>query len=161
MGRGLMIVLAASLGLNFFVAGFLFHGRVNPTPPPPPVAEGAGFGNPRGVMRLVGELPPESRRAFRREIRGALPGMREMNGRMRILQQELRMLIEAEEWDADAVAAKMAEIRALRAAQTEAFDGAFAAALEAVSVEDRRRLLEMAERRRAERRERWRERRGE
>jgi uncharacterized membrane protein len=154
-----MIVLAASLGLNFFAAGYLFHGKVNPPPAPPPSVEGRGFENPRGLMRLANELPDESREAFRREIRTALPQMRDQHRRMRALRGELRVLVEADDWDGDAVAAKMDDIRAVRSAQTEAFDKAYTKALGAVPAEDRRRLIEIAEKRRADRRERWRDRR--
>ncbi len=153
MGRGVGILLAASLGLNFFIAGFLLHDRLDRDRPPPPfAADFRGFDNPRGLVGAAGVLPPESRREFRRAFRAQLPNMRGRFREMRTLRLELRALLEANELDAAAVAAKMTEIRDARARQQEAFDAAFAAAMETLSAEERQRMIEFSEQRRKERR---------
>ena len=151
MGRGIAIVLAVSLGLNFFMAGYLLHDVVRPPPPPPFAEDFRGFNNPRGLIGAARALPPETRRAFRTSFQERLPDMRNQHREMRLRREELRVLIEADEWDADAVAAKMDEIRVLHARQREAFDKAFIDAVGALSGEDRRRMIEDATQMRMER----------
>lgn len=154
MGRGVMIALAVSLGLNFLIAGYVLHDVIDSDPPsPPPAADmRGGFNNPGGLMRVAGALPPESRRAFRRAIRAELPDMRTHHQEMRRLRGELRMLMEAEQWDEAAVAQKMEDIRNVQARQRAAFDKALVSALGSISAEDRELLMEIARQRRAERR---------
>lgn len=155
MGRGLMIALGASLALNFFGAGFLLSNGLHPKSPPP-----AGAGSPRGfdgtggLARSARYLPAESRAAFRREIRKGLPHMRDQFGELHKQRQELNVLLQAEEFDAAAVAAKLEELRAVREAQHQAFDDAFVRALEVISAKDRQILIDQAERRRERRAER-------
>ncbi len=153
MGRGIAIVLAVSLGLNFFMAGFLLHDVIRPPSPPPPLAgDFRGLNNPRGLIGAAMALPPETRRAFRRSFQERLPDMRIQHREMRSKREELRALVEADEWDADAVAAKMEEIRMLHARQREAFDKAFVDAVGSLSGEDRRRMIEAAMQMRMQRR---------
>ncbi len=154
MGRGVIILLAASLGLNFLVFGYLLNDWVDRAPPQPPAAaDFRGFDTPRALVGVTNALPPDSRRAFRAAFRQRLPDMRAHHREMRGVRLELRDLLEADEWDGEAVAAKMAEIQTLRARQHEAFDEAFLAAVNTLSAEDRRRMIEYAEERRAARRE--------
>ena len=152
MGRGVMIALAVSLGLNFFAGGFLLRDVLREDAPlamvqPDAALEGAG-----ALRRAVTALPPESRRQLRREMRGALPDMRARQRALQERRKELRALFQVDEWDDAAVSAKMSEIRTLRAEQSEAFDQALARALSALSAEDRRRMIERAEERREVRR---------
>lgn len=153
MGRGVIIALAVSMGVNFFVAGFLLHDRIDREPPPPPAhTELRGFDNPGRLMRFAGALPPDSRREFRAAIRVRLPDMRAQHREIRKSRDELRVLIESERWDGDAVKAKMDEIRTLREKQLATFDTAFADALGVLSAEERRFLVETAQERQNERR---------
>ncbi len=157
MGRGVAIVLAASLGLNFFIAGFLLHDQLDrdPRPPPPGAADFRGFDNPRGLIGITKALPPDSRRSFRAAFRERLPNMRAHHREMRMLREELGDLIGADEWNGVAVTEKMTEIRTLRSRQQEAFDEAFVAAVSTLSAEDRQRMIEFAEERRLKGRD-WR-----
>lgn len=155
MGRGVMIALGASLALNFLGAGYFLHHAIHQGPPaPPPEISTRGFDGSGGIARSARYLPDESRDAFRREIRKGLPNMREQFGLIRKQREELRALLAADEYDADAVAAKLAEMRNLREAQHVVFDSAFVNALGAISTEDRKLLLEKAADRQRERRER-------
>lgn len=159
MGKGLIIALAASLGLNFFAAGFVLHDVLNPrdqTALTAPDRDQAlrGVAHGRGLMGAAESLPPQSRRAFRAAFRQALPDMRVRHRDLRARQGELVALFQAERWDDDAIAAKMAEIRDIRAGQQQAFDTALSAAMGALAQEDRDRLLEAARQRRVERQQR-------
>ncbi|MEO1252888.1 MAG: periplasmic heavy metal sensor [Pseudomonadota bacterium] len=147
-----MIALFASLAVNFFAAGYLVHSVTTPAPPPlGPAARDFGVDNPRELMRFAAELSPESRRVFRRTVRDALPRMRSQFEQMRDHQEELYALMIADEWDGDAVAAKMAEISAMRTRQRDAFDAAFVEAFGAIPDADRQALIERARERRGER----------
>lgn len=153
MGRGVVIVLAVSLGLNFLIAGYLLNDAIDgDRASPPPVSEFRGFGNPRGLIGAARVLPRESRRAFREAFRERLPDMRAHHGEMRALRRDMNALIEAKDWDGAAVAAKMKEIRDVRARQQQAFDAAFFAALQTLSSEERQAMTAFAEQRRKDRR---------
>ncbi len=154
MGRGVVIFLAASLGLNFLIAGYLLNDALDQDRAPPPgAAEFRGFNNPRGLVGAADVLSPESQRAFRAAFREGLPNMRAHHKEIRTLRRGLREILAAEEWDGAAVEAKMTEIRDVRARQQQAFDDAYATALETLSGEDRKRMIAFAEQRRMERRE--------
>lgn len=157
MGRGVIIILAASLGLNFFMAGYLFSDWLKPAPPP--VAGGfRGFDNPRGLAHMAEALPPERRRAFRQSFKESLPNMRAHHREVRELREEMRALLEAEEFDRAAIAAKMEEMRDVRARQQAAFDEAFLGAIGALSADERQSMIELAKKVRKERRHERRER---
>lgn len=152
MGRGIVIVLAVSLGLNFLIAGYLLNDVMDgDRASPPHAAEFRGFNNPRGLVGAANVLPQESRRDFRAAFRERLPDMRAHHREMRVLRRDMKTLIAADEWDGAAVSEKMKDIRDVRARQQRAFDEAFLAALTTLSSEDRDRLLEFAEQRRRER----------
>ena len=150
MGRGITILLAISLGLNFFMAGYLVSDWLKPGPPP--VASGfKGFDHPRGLVRMSEALPPDRRRAFRQSFREGLPNMRAHHRDMRALRDEMRVLLKAEEFDSVAAAAKMAEMRDARARQHEAFDEALLSAISVLSADERQAMIEMAQQLRKER----------
>ena len=152
MGRGVIIVLAASLGLNFLIAGYLLNDIVDrDRASPPAAAEFRGFNNPRGLVGAARVLPPDSRRAFRAAFRDRLPDMRAHHREMRALRGDMKALIEADEWDGAAVAAKMKEVREVRARQQQAFDEAFFAALQTLSSEDRKAMTAFAAQHRKDR----------
>jgi len=165
MGRGLIILLVASLGLNIFAIGHL-SGRLIAAGKPPQAdrierGKHRGFHDPFHVMRYAKELSPELRETFRAEIKEQLPALREHHEQMRSLRRELGLLMSADEWDGDAVAAKLNEIRETQDRQRDAFNQAFMNAFETLPAEQRKLLIDTANERRAERRKERRERRGE
>ncbi len=156
MGRGLIILLVASLGLNIFAAGH-FAGKMISGPPrgkPPMERSGGrgGFDDPFHVMRYADELSPELRAAFRGEIEQQLPVLRGEHKRMRGLKRELGALMSAEVWDGEAVTAKLNEIHAAQERQRAAFNEAFVNAFETLPAAERKMLIDTANQRRAERR---------
>ncbi|WP_425407724.1 periplasmic heavy metal sensor [Hyphococcus sp.] len=157
MGRGLIILLVASLGLNIFAFGH-FSGRILAGDKPPPsrshIEHGSrgGFDNPFRLMRYADELSPELREAFRAEIKKELPALREQHDRMRELRRQLSALISADTWDGAAVAAKLEEIRTAQDRQRDAFNRAYVGAFETLPADQRKLLVERAKERRDERR---------
>jgi len=155
MGRGVIILLAVSLGLNCLVAGYVLNDALDgKRKPAHAAAEFRGFDNPRSLVGVANALPPESRRQFRAAFRPHVTKMRDNHRQVKTLRREMRVLVEAEEWDSAAVASKMEEIRSARARQQEEFDAAFVAAISTLSAADRQRMIEFAEERRREHRRR-------
>jgi len=163
MNRTLIIALAGSLVLNVFAGGFILGRVLAPPPEPPPVAgaggpaPAAGIDDPFRIMRHADALPPESRMAFRRAFRAQLPDLRRGHRETRRLRAEFAMLIQAEEWDADAVAAKLEEIDAAQGRQRAAFKAAYLEAFGTLSAEERRLLVDAASKRRIDQRRRFRD----
>lgn len=149
MGRGVMIALIASLGLNIFAVGFL-SGRVlndehgGPPMPPP----GRGGEQSFRLMHYADALPGERRREFRSAFRTQLPIMRDGFEEMRRLRRELTMILGAEEFDRAAAAAKFEEIEQLRNRQQAAFGKAFLDAFETLTPEERATLREAVRKKR-------------
>lgn len=153
MGRGLIIALGASLALNVFAGGFI-AGRLLGEPPRRAPIETAGPVDPFRLMRHAGSLPPEAREAFRGSLREARGPMREDFRKMRALREELRAVIRAEEWDEAEARRLFGVIAARQGDQLSRLEDALIEALGSLSAEDRRLLIESAESREAERRER-------
>jgi uncharacterized membrane protein len=165
MGRGLIILLVASLGLNIFALGH-FSGKMLAGPKPPNIehierSKHRGFDDPFQVMRYAEELSPGLRETFRAEIKKQLPALREHHKEMKSLRRELGALMSADEWDGDAVAVKINEISAAQDRQRDAFNQAFMNAFATLPGEQRKLLIDTANQRRAERRKERRERRSE
>lgn len=165
MGRGLILLLVASLGLNIFAGGF-YAGRFlagdKLTANGQSVVQsergerhkgkrGGGFDDPFRLMRYADALAPEQREKFRNEFRAQLPAMREGHRETRGLRRELSALMAADEWDGAAVGAKLGEISAAQRLQREKFNAAFMEAFGVLPAADRRLLLEEARKRRGER----------
>lgn len=156
MGRGLIALLVVSLGLNIFALGH-FSGRMIAGDKPPSrehIERGhrGKFSDPFHVMRYADELSPELRERFRAEIRKELPSLRDHHQQMRALRRELGALMSADEWDGEAVAAKLNEISETQDRQRDAFNRAFMSAFEALPAEERKLLIDTANKRRSERR---------
>ena len=156
MGRGLIVLLVVSLGLNIFALGH-FSGRLiagNKPPSREHIERGhrGKFSDPFHVMRYADELSPELRQRFRAEIKNELPSLREHHSEMRQLRRELGALMSADEWDGDAVAAKLNEISETQDRQRDAFNRAFMSAFETLPADQRKLLIDTANKRRAERR---------
>ncbi len=166
MGRGVIIGLAAllfvSVGLNIFALGHV-SGRLIAGPPPQHQHDGrhgprGGFEDPFKIMRYAEDLSPELRDKFRGAFREQLPAMRETHREMGALRRELGVLMSAEEWDDAAIKAKLDEIRAVQDSQYDAFNDAFIGAFKSLPAAERKRLIDTANERRAERRKKWKER---
>ena len=170
MGRGVIIGLAAllfvSLGLNIFALGHM-SGRMIAGGPAPEHHDGrrhgprGGFEDPFKIMRYAEELSPELRAEFRGAFREQLPSMRQTHREMGGLRRELGVLMSAEEWDDAAIDAKLDEIRSVQDRQYDAFNDAFISAFKDLPAAERKRLIDTANERRAERRKRWKEHHGE
>lgn len=145
MSRGLLIAFVLSLVLNVFAVGFI-SGRMIAEDEPNDIQpiEVRGFDNPFRLIRYAEALPPESRKAFRDGFREALPELRTHNDEIRVLRDEFMALMEAEDWDRDAAAAKMTEIEASHMRQRAVFMAAFLDAFEVLPPEDRKALAEIA-----------------
>ena len=145
MGRGLIIVLVISLALNVFAVGF-YSGRVisGDGPPPHKMDKPGRPDHPMALLSFARELPPEIRREFRGKIREQLPSLRENHGEVVKIRMELANLLSEEEYDRDAVAAKFVEMNAIQDSQRAAFNEAFLDALETLPPEERRRMIERA-----------------
>lgn len=158
MNRSLIIVLAGSLALNVFAGGFILGRALAPQPEPPILAEARtmrGLDNPFRIMRSAEALPVESRMMFREAFRTQLPELRERHREMRRLRLEFATLLQAEEWDRDAVAAKLEEINAAQNRQRDAFKAAYIDAFGKLTAGERRLLIEAARSRRSERGKRF------
>lgn len=157
MGRGLIVLLVASLGLNIFAVGYL-SGRILAGDKlaghrPPPIERehrGGAFEDPFRIMRYAEELSPELRDSFREAFREQLPALREEYRAMRGLRRELGALMSAEVWDSAAISAKLEEIRAAQDRQHDAFNSAFMSAFERLPAAERKRLIDTANMRRKE-----------
>ncbi|WP_375203668.1 periplasmic heavy metal sensor [Hyphococcus sp.] len=168
MGRGVIIGLAAllfvSLAVNIFALGHV-SGRMIAGQPPQhhDVKHGprGGFEDPFKIMRYAEELSPELRERFRGAFREQLPVMRQSHREMGGLRRELGELMSAEDWDEAAILAKLDEIDAVQESQRDAFNKAFMSAFESLPADERKRLIDTANERRAERRKRWKERRDD
>lgn len=158
MNRSLIIVLIGSLALNVFAGGFILGRALAPQPEPPILAEGPamrGLDNPFRFMRSAEVLPVESRMMFREAFRAQLPELRKQHRETRRLRVELALMMQAEEWDSDAVAAKLEELDAAQKRQRDAFKAAYIDAFGSLTAEERRLLIEAAGSRRPERGKRF------
>ncbi len=164
MGRGVVIGLAAllflSLAVNIFALGHISGRMIAGGDGPPPHHTGergprAGFEDPFKIMRYAEELSPELRERFRSAFREQLPVMRSSHGEVGALRRELGVLMSAQEWDEAAITAKLKEIDVVQQRQRDAFNQAFMSAFESLPAEERKRLIDTANERRAERRKKW------
>lgn len=157
MSRSLIIALVVSLVLNGFAAGFIGARLVTPQPELSVTSERppARGGDPLRMMRHVEVLSPESRDAFREAFRAQLPELRGGHREVRQLRGQLGVLMQAEEWDRAAVAAKFAEIDAAQLKQRDAINAAYMNAFEMLTPEERRLLIETAAAQREKRRKRF------
>ena len=157
MGRGLTILLIASVLLNIFGVGFI-SGRMLDHEPrrPPEIMRSGGHTSPFRLMRHAEELPPEKRDAFRGVIKAGLPSARESHESVKRLQGELSQLFASDELDRDAISVKMTEIRNEQARQREVFDIILVEAMDTLTAQERRLMIKAAN----ERRQKFRERRG-
>ncbi len=164
MGRGVIagfialgVLLFASVAVNVFVLGHM-SGRMLAGHKPPPIERDhrrGEFEDPFRIMRHADELSPELRDSFREAFREQLPALREEYRAMRGMRRELGVLMSAEVWDSEAIAAKLEEIRAAQDRQHDAFNTAFMSAFESLPAAERKRLIDAANERRKEHRKRF------
>lgn len=158
MGRGVIIALAiglfVSLGVNVFTLGHMSGRMIAGHPTHEKHERGVrgvrgGFEDPFKIMRYAEELSPELRERFREAFREELPALRAEYHVIGGLRRELGVLMSAEDWDSDAIAAKLDEIDAARDRQHELFNRAFLGAFESLPAAERKRLIDTANERRA------------
>ena len=158
MNKTLMIVLAASLAVNVFLAGHVSgklisgnHAASEHRPPPR-----GGRGGPEGLsfMRNLDVLTPEVREEFRRSVREGLPAMRRNFEQTSRAHQELAQALKSDPWDRALAEEKLMAVHEVQNRQRTMFTGSFFDALETLSLEDRIALVDASQNRRQGRRER-------
>jgi len=159
MGRGVIaalvamgVLLFASLAVNVFTLGHMSGRMIAGHKPPPQHERGnrGGFEDPFRILTYADELSPELREKFRAAFREELPTLREEHRRMGGLRRELGVLMSAQTWDRDAIAAKLEEISAAQDRKYDVFNEAFLSAFESLPAAERKRLIDTANQRREE-----------
>jgi uncharacterized membrane protein len=145
------VVLFVSVGFNVFTLGHM-SGRMLAGHPPPQHERGSrsGFEDPFRILTYAEELSPELREKFREAFRKELPALREEQRRMGGLRRELGVLMSAEVWNSEAIAAKLDEISAAQDRKHDVFNDAFLSAFESLPAAERKRLIDTANQRREE-----------
>ena len=140
MGRGLIILLLASLAANVFLGGFV-AGRYLGKPP--------HHGSP--PLERMESLSPEARAAVRDVFQSRRDSFREHRLERRELQRALYDAMIAEPFDREKVEAAMAALRQARDNQHQSQNKVLLDALENLSAEDRKALADMQNERRQRR----------
>ncbi len=137
--RWLALVLLASLAVNCLLVGVMFGARVAGPAlrDQPPVAAPLGGG---AFGQHVGQLPEPERRRFMMAMRPYRPGIRAARMALVEARRHLAATIAQPDFNAAAVTAAFADVRAHASALQEHVQEATAAALAAVSPESRREL---------------------
>ncbi|GJL92799.1 periplasmic heavy metal sensor [Hyphococcus sp.] len=170
MGRGVIAALVAmgallfvSLGFNVFTLGHMSGRMIAGHPPQEKSERGSrgGFEDPFRILTYADELSPELRERFREAFREELPTLREEHHNMKGLRRELGVLMSAEVWDREAIAAKLDEISAAQERKYDVFNEAFLSAFESLPAAERKRLIDTANQRRAEHHKKRRKDRGD
>ena len=151
MGRGLIALLVLSLAANVFLGGFVagrFLGK-----PPHETAAPIGEHGPRGGGRgeRFAHLSPEAREAMREIFQARRDLFREHRMERRELQRALHEAMIAEPWNREAVELAMAALREKGSEHHEAQNKVLLDALENLSLEDRKALADMQNKRRHKR----------
>jgi len=144
VGRGLMIVLAASLACNVFLGGFV-AGRMIGKPPPGP---------PRGELemeRIFGAsevLSEEGRKAFRGVFFESRDALRESRRKVREARRSMSESLNTQPWDDEAIDQAIADFHAAQDAHRTVQTALFVEAFKVLSIEDRKALMEHQARKR-------------
>lgn len=138
-GRWLALVLLASLAVNCLLVGVMFGTRIagpalHDQPPVAAPLGGSAFG------QHVGQLPEPERRRFMLAMRPYRPGIRAARMALVEARRHLAATIAQPDFNAAAVTAAFADVRAHASALQEHVQEATAVALAAVSPESRREL---------------------
>lgn len=132
---GLVAALTLSLGANLVIAGITIARHIE-APPPPPFS----FETPTGVEGMFGDLSAEGRAVVRQSMRESRRDLRDTYRQMRVVQTEIKSLLDAQALDRTALEAAFAKLAALKAdVQTRLYRD-FVEVASKLSAEDRRRF---------------------
>lgn len=131
---GLVVALTVSLAGNLLVAGVV-ASRWFDRPPPP-----LSFAGPSMIEGLFEDLSPEGSKIMRSAMHEARRDLRPTFGELREARQEVRRLLEAEDFDRAAFDAAMARVDTLGDTVEARMEKGFADAVGQLSAEDRRRF---------------------
>lgn len=161
--RGLTILLMLSLAANVFLGGFL-AGRWFGGPHPHRMVVHGQMDRGAGMFRDTRVLSEEGREAFHGVFKERRDDLRPSFREMRRLRDEFGAALAADPWDRARVEKAFADLREVEMSHQAAFSATLIDAFEKLSAADRKALVEAANSREAnwrERRERWRKDRGE
>jgi len=111
--RWLLLALAASLGLNLVLAGFVVGRLSGPGPVP------ATLDPSVGMFRILPRLPEPRREALKPRVREHFRALRDELRRMRSAQQGINEALTAEPFAAEELTAALARFRAALLASQE------------------------------------------
>lgn len=144
MQKSLIIALGLSIAVNIFAVGHL-SGRAISTgrDHPRPIDRGmGGVPSPFALMREAESLPPDVRDAFRARIRETLPNMRDQARALYREREAMGAVLAAPEFDRAKAEQSLARMQEIRARQNEAIGKTLLDALESLSADDRKLLVE-------------------
>jgi uncharacterized membrane protein len=150
MGRTVTILLALSLAANVFLGGFIAGRIAGPSLPgfERPDSGRDGHGPQRGDPHAEFErLPPAAREKLRSVFRQNRENFAMTVREGRALHQEFVSVLTAETFDRAAAEAVAAKIEAFERERRPSMPRLIIAAMDGLSVEDRRALAEVVERR--------------
>jgi len=137
--RVLGVLLAASLGANLFLGGWL-AGRLT--------GEGTqGLPGKRNVEAMLAPLPEEKRALVRKELRAAMPQVRQHFKALQAARAALAEELAKAAPDQAELDRRFAEVRAQATAVQAAFQQAFKRAAVSLTPEERRAVIEALKRR--------------
>lgn len=143
----LPIWLVVSLIVNALLIGVLIGGGLGQRKAGPPPGGGAG-GEQALIRGIDRSLPDEQRRLVRRAFRQAFAESREQRIIVRDARQRLGQLLAAEPYDAEAVRESFRELREADAAMRARIQDVLAEQFGALTVEQRRAIIEDLNKRR-------------
>lgn len=133
--RTLAVLLAASLGVNVFLAGTI-AGRLGAQR-----AHGGPFAGP-AADTLIRFVPEHGRRAMREQLREQRPELREEHREMSRLHRRIGEELQREQPDRQVLADLHAELRAVQGKIGDALHGAFLDSVLAMPQAERQAMVE-------------------
>ena len=141
--KRLGIVLVLSLSLNVFLIGVMvgsrsFPGRYGPDRPPHHDIAGP-IVSPRGMHKMIRDLPDEKRDAARAIMEQGRTTVKSRMDEMRAARKEVRKALRADPLDKAALEQALANVRMQGMAMQETFHAGLADMAEILDVEERKR----------------------
>lgn len=151
MGRTVTILLALSLAANVFLGGFIAGRIAGPSLPGIDRHDGAHPGHgPGGPYAEFDELPPAAREKLKALIRQDRERMAQTLREGRSLHEEFIAVLTAENFDRAAAEAVAAKIEAFQRERRPSMPRLVVETVDGLSLEDRRALAALVERRMGE-----------
>lgn len=141
MSNAWRTIALVSLALNLLVVGAAVGGYAAGARFSPPGAERGAVRAERPMRALIAAVEPERRPAVRREIARTFVAARDARKEVRDARISLAQTIRAEPYDAAAVRAAFARMRAADQALAQRFQDMTADQLAAMSPQERRRVV--------------------